>query len=58
MKENVCKRKEDDLRKALEESCKCNKITNKKLREERKKYRELYIKYLKLEKRLTECGNL
>lgn len=58
MKENVCKRKEDDLRKALEESCKCNKITNKKLREERKKYQELYAKYLKLERLLIKCGNL
>lgn len=58
MKNNVCKRKENDLRKALEESCNCNKIIAKKLREERKKYQELYVKYLKLERNLKKCGNL
>lgn len=58
MKENVCRRNENDLKKALEKSCECNKIIVKKLREERKKYQELYAKYLKLEKRLNKCGNL
>lgn len=58
MKDTVCGRSKQDLKKALEESCKCNKITNEKLREERKKYQELYVEYLKLERKLMKCGNL
>ena len=58
MKDTICGRNEKDLKKALEESCECNKIIAKKLREERRKYQELYVKYLKLERKLKKCGNL
>jgi len=58
MKDNVCRRTPEELSRALKSMQECNKITAKKLREERKKYQELYINYLKLEKRLMKCGNL
>ena len=58
MKDDVCGRNNEDLLKALKSMQECNKITAKKLREERRKCQELYAKYLKLERKLKKCGNL
>ena len=58
MKDNVYRRDKEELLKSLNSMRECNKITAKKLREERKKYQELYAKYLKLERLLIKCGNL
>lgn len=58
MKDNVYRRNNEELKKALESMRECNKNIANKLREERKKYQELYVKYLKLERKLMKCGNL
>lgn len=58
MRDNVYKRNELELIKALESIRKCSKITAKKLKEERQKNQELYAKCLKLENKLIKCGNL